>query len=194
MNLDYKIIGIAGNARSGKDTLGENFESILVEQGIKVQRLSFAYELRKSVDEFLLKETGISAFTSDKKEKDLIRPFLVCWGTDIMRKINNNIWVEKMEPRLYDNHVNIITDLRFTNELDWIKENKGLSVLIKRSGIEPANEYEKVNNDEMAKSVDLNFEIGSFEDPKMLQLTANEILNSLINQEIYDIWKATCHS
>ena len=66
MNLDYKIIGIAGNAGSGKDTLGENFEKILADQGIKAQRLSFAFELRKSLDEFLIKETGISAFTKDK--------------------------------------------------------------------------------------------------------------------------------
>jgi len=72
MSLNHKIIGIAGNAGSGKDTLGENFEKILHDQGIKSKRLSFAYELRKSVDKFLLEQTGISAFTSDKKEKDLI--------------------------------------------------------------------------------------------------------------------------
>ena len=193
MDLDYKIIGIAGNAGSGKDTLGENFESILKDQGIKSQRLSFAHELRKSVDKFLIEQTGISAFTSDKKEKSLIRPFLVCWGTDIMRKINDDIWVEKLEPSLYDNHVNIITDLRFPNELKWLKSKKGLSVMIKRSGVDPANDYEKVNNEEMSKDVDLNFEMGNFQDPKLQELTANEILNSLINKEIFEKWKATCH-
>ena len=132
MNLDYKIIGIAGNARSGKDTLGENFVKILADQGIKAKRYSFAHELKKSVDDFLIREIGISAFTEDEEEKKIIRPFLVFWGTDMMRKINNNIWVEKIESSLYDNHVNIITDLRFDNELQWIKDNKGLSVLIKR--------------------------------------------------------------
>lgn len=193
MDLDYKIIGIAGNAGSGKDTLGKNFESILKDQGIKSQRLSFAYELRKSVDKFLIEQTGISAFTSDKKEKSLIRPFLVCWGTDIMRKINDDIWVEKLEPSLYDNHVNIITDLRFPNELKWLKSKKGLSVMIKRSGVDPANDYEKVNNEEMSNDVDLNFEMGNFQDTKLQELTANEILNSLINKEIFEKWKATCH-
>ena len=194
MNLDYKIIGIAGNARSGKDTLGENFEKILADQGIKAQRLSFAFELRKSLDEFLIKETGISAFTKDENEKNLIRPLLVCWGTDIMRKLNDNIWIEKIEPSLLNDHVNIITDLRFPNELKWIKENNGFSLLIKRDGINPANEYEKLHNENMAQDVDLEFEIGNFDDKKLIQLTANEILNSLINQETYNIWKATCHS
>jgi len=194
MSLNHKIIGIAGNAGSGKDTLGENFEKILHDQGIKSKRLSFAYELRKSVDKFLLEQTGISAFTSDKKEKDLIRPFLVCWGTDIMRNINNNVWVDRLEPNLDGDCVNIITDLRFTNELDWIKKNNGFSLMIRREGIEPANDYEEINNAKMLSKVDLDFEIGNFDDPKLVQLAANEILNSLINIETYNTWKATCHS
>lgn len=192
MNLDYKIIGIAGNARSGKDTLGKNFVKILADQGIKAKRYSFAHELKKSVDDFLIREIGISAFTEDEQEKKIIRPFLVFWGTDMMRKINNNIWVEKMEPSLYDNHVNIITDLRFDNELQWIKDNKGLSVLIKRDGVDPANEYEKVNNDKMEKLVDSNFHMGNFDDDKLVELIANEVLNSIVNEEIYELWKATC--
>lgn len=192
MNLDYKIIGIAGNARSGKDTLGENFVKILSDQGIKAKKYSFAHELKKSVDDFLIREIGISAFTEDEEEKKTIRPFLVFWGTDMMRKINNNIWVEKIESSLYDNHVNIITDLRFDNELRWIKDNKGLSVLIKRDGISPANEYEKVNNEKMERLVDSNFQMGNFDDTKIVELMANEVLNSIVNKEIYESWKATC--
>jgi hypothetical protein len=192
MNLDYKIIGIAGNARSGKDTLGKNFVKILADQGIKAKRYSFAHELKKSVDDFLIREIGISAFTEDEQEKKIIRPFLVFWGTDMMRKINNNIWVEKIESSLYDNHVNIITDLRFDNELQWIKDNKGLSVLIRRDGVDPANEYEKVNNDKMEKLVDSNFHMGNFDDDKLVELIANEVLNSIVNEEIYELWKATC--
>ena len=98
MSLDYKIIGIGGNARSGKDTLGSYFVKILADQGIKAKTYSFANELKKSVDDFLIREIGISAFTEDEGEKKIIRPFLVFWGTDIMRKINDNVWVEKIEP------------------------------------------------------------------------------------------------
>jgi len=192
MSLDYKIIGIGGNARSGKDTLGSYFVKILADQGIKAKTYSFANELKKSVDDFLIREIGISAFTEDEGEKKIIRPFLVFWGTDIMRKINDNVWVEKIEPLMYDGHVNIITDLRFINELNWIKEHKGLSVLIKREGIEPANEYEKTNNEKISQEVDSNFEMGNFKDEKLVELMANEILNSIVNKEIYELWKATC--
>jgi len=110
-----------------------------------------------------------------------------------MRSINNNVWVERLESNLKSNHVNIITDLRFTNELDWIKKNKGFSLMIKREGIEPANDYEKINNDKMSSVVDGCFEIGSFQDDKIIELASNEILNSLINEKTYKLWKATCH-
>jgi len=193
MSFDYKIIGISGNARSGKDTMGVNFQKILSDIGIKSKRYSFAYELKKSVDEFLIGQLGISAFTEDEEEKKIIRPFLVFWGTDVMRSINNNVWVERLESNLKSNHVNIITDLRFTNELDWIKKNKGFSLMIKREGIEPANDYEKINNDKMSSVVDGCFEIGSFQDYKIIELASNEILNSLINEKTYKLWKATCH-
>jgi hypothetical protein len=193
MSLCYKIIGISGNARCGKDTMGVNFQKVLSDLGIKSKRYSFAYELKKSVDSFLIEQLGISAFTENEDEKKIIRPFLVFWGTDVMRSINNNVWVERLESNLKKDHVSIITDLRFINELDWIKANKGFSLMIKRPGIEPANDYEKVNNEKMSVMVDGCFEIGNFQDDKIIELTSNEILNSLINEKTYKLWKATCH-
>lgn len=192
MNLEHKIIGIAGNARSGKDTIGQNFVKILADQGIKAKTFSFADELKKSVDGFLREQIGISAFTEDDKEKELIRPFLVFWGTDVMRKINNDIWVDKLQNSLHNNHVSIITDLRFLNELEWIKKNKGLSVLVKRDGIEAANSYEEENNKQISELADSNFHMGNFKDKKLIELMANEILNSIVNKKIYELWKATC--
>ena len=184
MNLEHKIIGIAGNARSGKDTVGKNFVKILADQGIKAKTFSFADELKKSVDGFLKEQIGISAFTEDNKEKEVIRPFLVFWGTDIMRKINNDIWVDKLQDNLHNNHVSIITDLRFLNELEWIKKNKGLSVLVKRDGIEAANAYEEENNKQISELADSNFHMGNFKDDKLIELMANEILNSIVNKKI----------
>lgn len=190
--FDYKIISISGNARSGKDTMGKNMSSMLAEIGIKSKTLSFADELKKSVNKFLIEQIGISAFTEDPKEKKLIRPFLVCWGTDIMRAINNNVWVEKLESNLDNNSVNIITDLRFLNELEWVKSNKGFSLMLERDGVTPANNYEKTNNKKISKNVDLNFSVGNFENNEILKLTSAQILDKLINKETYKLWKATC--
>tara|TARA_R110000772_G_scaffold2302_1_gene7932 strand:+ start:1071 stop:1655 length:585 start_codon:yes stop_codon:yes gene_type:complete len=194
MKLDSNIIAIAGNARTGKDTLGNNFVKILNEQGIKAKTFSFANELKESVNRFVIDQTGISAFTENKEEKNLIRPFLVCWGTDVMRKINNNIWIEKLSGNLLGDHVNIITDLRFANELKWIKETNGLSLLIKRDGINPANPYEEEQNKILEDEVDSVFHMANLDDENVMMLTANEILNSMITKDIYQKWKATCHS
>ena len=191
---DFNIISISGNARSGKDTLAKNMSSILEEVGIKTKIVSFANELKESVNEFLLEQTGISAFTEDDEEKKIIRPFLVCWGTDVIRKIDDNTWINKLEENLCSDSVNIITDLRFENELKWVQENKGLSVFIERDGIEPANEYEKTNNLLLKESVDLNFTFGNFEDKNILRLTSVEILDKLINEDTLKLWKATCPS
>lgn len=192
MELDYKIIGICGNARSGKDTLGKNIKKILKDNGIKSEIYSFAHELKRSVDQFLIDQLNISAFTEDDEEKKIIRPFLVFWGTDVMRKRNKNIWVEKLEDKLYDTHVSIVTDVRFINEIDWVKRKNGLSIMIKRENNEPANAYEKYNNEKLSLVVDNSFNVLDTEDNKMLELTANEILNSTINKEIFELWKATC--
>jgi len=194
MKLDSNIIAIAGNARTGKDTLGNNFVKILNEQGIKAKTFSFANQLKESVNQFVIDQTGISAFTENKEEKKLIRPFLVCWGTDVMRKINNNIWIEKLSGNLLGDHVNIITDLRFANELKWIKESNGLSLLIKRDGINPANPYEEEQNKILEDGVSSVFHMANLDDENVMMLTANEILNSMITKDIYQKCKATCHS
>lgn len=192
-DLNGKIIGISGSARSGKDTLGNNMVKILSDYGIKARTVSFANELKESVNKFLIEQTGISAFTEVEEEKKLIRPFLVCWGTEVMRSIDDNIWINNLKNNIHDDCVNIITDVRFENELNWIKENNGLSVFLNRQDNKPANALEEKNNETLSKGVDLNFHIGNFQDERILFLTSNEILDKLINNETLNLWKATCH-
>jgi len=195
MDLEKKIIGIGGNARSGKDTLANNLVSILAELNIKAEKVSFANALRQSVDDFLLRELGISAFTEDKKEKDIIRPFLVFWGTDIMRGRDEDVWVKKLQSSLKEDQVNIISDLRFTNELDWIQNNNGVSVMLSRPNANPANKYEEEENKKLRQSVNLKFSLADLEKENrdyILKSVSHEILNSLLTEETLDLWKATC--
>jgi len=195
MDLEKKIIGIGGNARSGKDTLASNLVSILGELNIKAEKVSFANALRQSVDDFLLRELDISAFTEDKKEKDIIRPFLVFWGTDIMRGRDQNVWVKKLQNSLKEDQVNIISDLRFTNELDWIQNNNGVSVMLSRPNANPANKYEEEENKKLRQSVNLKFSLADLKKENrdyILKSVSHEILNSLLTEETLDLWKATC--
>ena len=157
------LIGLCGFARSGKDSFA-NF--ILEEQESchtpKAEALSFAYALRKELESFVFSKLGISTFTEDPKEKEIIRPLLVCWGTEVIRKrIDKNYWVKEVEKKAQINRKNqitsIITDVRFENEINWIKEEKGLSVFVERENIGPKNADELHYTLPLKEKCDLTF-------------------------------------
>ena len=195
MTTNKHIIAIAGNARCGKDTLGKNISDLLNEYGINSSTYSFADELKKETDQFLLDTLGISAYTNNDKEKLIIRPFLVFWGTEIRRKINPSIWVDKVFERVKTNEVAVITDLRFENEFDFVKSNNGSIVFLSRVDsdgglVEPANDYEKLNNKFLAKNADCNFTWLTSEDASLLKSLSNEVLETILTEERFEQWKA----
>ena len=140
------LIGVSGFARSGKDTFYERSKLLLEKHGKKTVRVAFADALKSECDELLSKYTNISAFTEEDKDKELIRPLLVTYGTHIRRALNENCWIEKVQPQVIeylksDCYV-FVTDVRFKNEAQWITMNGGLLVNVAREGIKPANHDE----------------------------------------------------
>ena len=196
-NFDKKIIAIAGNARSGKDTLGKYISEILNEHKISTCLNSFAKALKLEVDPLLKKTIGISAFTENSDEKKIIRDFLVFWGSDVRRKLDENVWINEVKKTSNDQSVLIITDLRFENEMKWIKENNGIVLYISRvdeNGVEigPANKYEEINNKILLKSSDISLTWVTSENEAILKSLSNEMLESSINHEKFELWKAIC--
>jgi hypothetical protein len=195
MNTNKHIIAIAGNARCGKDTLGKNICSLLNEYGIKSSTYSFADELKRETDDFLKQTLGISAYTDNNDEKSIIRPFLVFWGTDLRRKLNPTVWVDKVLERINDDEVAVITDLRFENELDFVRLNNGSVIYLSRidkNGLEiaPANDYEKINNQIISQNADSNFTWLTSDDEKLLKSLSNEALETILTIEKFETWKA----
>lgn len=141
-----KLIGVSGFARSGKDTFFERSKLLLEKNGKKAVRVAFADALKSECDELLSKYTGISAFTEEDKDKELIRPLLVTYGTHIRRALNQNCWIEKVQPQVIEylnsDHYVFVTDVRFKNEAQWIKMNGGIVVNVSREGVKPANHEE----------------------------------------------------
>lgn len=141
------LIGLTGYARSGKDTFFQ-FANLVTSSAnnYECQRFAFADELKKECDNFLKETLGISAFTSDSKEKEVIRPFLVFWGTKIRREQNPNCWIDKIKDDVMywinKGNTAIITDVRYVNEVQWVKSLGGKIVNIVRQDIGPANEEE----------------------------------------------------
>ena len=139
-----KVIGLCGVARCGKDSFG----SFLVSSNKKIfKKASFAYELKKELDPFLKEKLGISAFTEDPVEKEIIRPMLICWGTDIVReKIDKNRWIKKIKQKVLENSqqgfITIVPDVRFMNEIEWINAD-GISIYIHQDGCETRGHIEQ---------------------------------------------------
>tara|TARA_B100002019_G_scaffold86192_1_gene74687 strand:- start:6268 stop:6915 length:648 start_codon:yes stop_codon:yes gene_type:complete len=145
-NYMSKLIGVSGFARSGKDTFFERSKLLLEKHGKKAVRVAFADALKSECDELLSKYTNLSAFTEEDSEKEIVRPLLVTYGTQIRRKLNENCWIEKVQPQVIEylksDYYVFVTDVRFKNEAKWINMNGGILVNISREGIKPANHEE----------------------------------------------------
>ena len=160
-----KIIGICGVARSGKDTLCEIMQQIFPERNIS--RLAFADALKNECEDFLKDNLGISPFTTDEREKELIRPFLVTYGTHLRRKLNPNCWIEILSDTIRKRNGNndfAITDARYPNEVEWIKSMGGTVIHVSRAGIKPANPEEKFHDPLLKQMADIKISIPTFKE------------------------------
>ena len=168
------LIGLVGFARTGKNS----FADFLIENINKnsaptctFKPISFAYALRQELDDFLIDKLGVSAFTEDPKEKEIVRPLLICWGTQIIREqIDADYWIKSIQKTIEMNRKNnissIITDVRFENEVLWLKEMGGISIFIEREEVGPKNADELDYTSPLKMKCDLVFNwptLSSFE-------------------------------
>jgi len=150
------IIGLCGMQSSGKDTVA----NILINKygfikisfaGILKDVVSIMFDWERDLLEGLTKESRVWRETKDewwseKLHKDVTpRKMLQEIGTDIFRNnFNSNIWVYCVENRLrkYSNGNNIvITDCRFINEINMIKNLGGNIIQVNRNLPEWFNDF-----------------------------------------------------
>ena len=170
MNFKYKNIGIGGVAGCGKNTVANIIIKLLQRMGLPYRALSIAKNLKKEVSCVSRELYGIDSTNCTRKEKDIIRPFLVSHG-EIKRNLSNGRhWVEKITEELAPEKINIITDVRFNkyekDEVFWLKEEIN-GVLIHVSRYEevegarvfmpPANDTERVNDPLVKRDADFKF-------------------------------------
>jgi hypothetical protein len=164
------IFGISGVARSGKDTLARHLSEKLSKSSLPNITIPFAYEVKRDLDPFLKEKLGISAFTDVTSEKAIIRPMLVAYATDVCRKKDSFFWIKKIEERVKIANSNkiivLIPDVRYENEVKWIKENGGFVIHVTRMGIKPCNFEEKANDPIIKKLADFRVQWKTFSDEK----------------------------
>lgn len=185
----FQPIGIAGNACVGKDTLC-NFliEKFKENYKIAAKRCSIAGDtIRKDLKPFILEKTEVDIECATPEEKTLLRPIMVEYGRYMRNKTQGRYFIEKLKENkeFGVGYVPIIPDIRYTefekDELYWLKkENSGLLIFLERNGIEPANKFEKENNQKLKKSADLVFKIPNFKSSDDLKLHANGITDKII--------------
>jgi len=150
------VIGVAGFARSGKDTFVTIARKILKDNGYTSQQFSFARGLKEDLDPWLLEKYGISAWTTDDAEKALIRPFMVAHGCGKRIQTEGKYWIDKVDDMITFNiggyphsgvdpskHIFFISDVRFSNEEKWLHEKwKGWLVHLKKYNMVDYVDYE----------------------------------------------------
>lgn len=193
------IIGICGNARCGKDTMAELIQEVLSDIGIKSKKINLADSLKDELREFVNKTLSIDVFTCNEDEKKIIRPLLVTWGTHVRRKLNPNVWIEQAGAKMTDNCVYIVPDIRYSNEMEWLRSQNSYCIFIDRieNGeiIPPANEEESFNNPILKVNSDfqLAWQTVGDENKKMLKQIAVEVLEKTVDKEEIKLWTQIFH-
>jgi len=130
------LIGISGKYHSGKDTVFNKIHCNMPE----AERLAFGDFLKEEV-------AGVCGVSVDEinKNKGFFRTMLQWWGTEFRRqRFGENYWVNKVEAAIFGKWraaLNncaprppfvVITDVRFPNEFEFVKKNKGIMLRVER--------------------------------------------------------------
>ena len=126
------IIGIAGKKHSGKDTFAK----------MVCWYLNYTHSVIHFAD--ALKEECARMLHEDVKtieaNKEVFRPMLQWYGTEYRRKFKNtdNYWVARVaetvsKATLLGTYVVLIPDVRFLNEVEWLRKEGGILVHLNRA-------------------------------------------------------------
>jgi hypothetical protein len=177
------LILISGKARSGKDTLAEQMKSILKGKYQKVLIVHLADLLKFSCKKF---------WNWNEEKDEHGRSLLQYVGTDLVREINDNYWIDYIKTmlRLSQNEWDyvIIPDCRFVNEIDkatWCDlTTKIFTIRIDRPDLNKLSNSQKKHSSE----IDLDnypywdYKINNDKTLDDLFITAENILYRIQNQ------------
>lgn len=144
------LIGITGQKFSGKSTVAR-----LLHNATGYQVVSFADKLkditcvlsgctRENLEDYDFKETRLvpdylRPYCGDAKEPTF-RTFLQHFGSEVMRGVNDNIWIDCTLSNCDENC--IVSDCRFPNEAKAIKERGGIVIKVVRPDVKAEDTHQ----------------------------------------------------
>jgi hypothetical protein len=200
------IIGLSGYAKSGKDTVAEIIQELQPDKW-EVKKFSgklkqiasiltgipaFKFEDQHFKSSMLGEEWWKNY--GDFYHQTTVRDFLQVLGTDAIRNgLHSNAWVnalmvdyheDEREERI-DNYIKkvsppcswIVTDVRFPNEAEAIKDRGGVIIRIDRPGVEPVNAHP---SETALDNWDFDYRIANASDLVALKQTVEVLLNKII--------------
>jgi len=152
----WRIIGLQGPKGSGKDYAYKVLEEV---SPVRVKRFAFADELKLELSETFGLSMALLHGSEEEKDTSYTktlwsnpmvekhaegregamtyRELLQIYGTEIARLGRGaDVWLDKLKPKVYDwleeddEHVAVITDVRYPNECQWVTDAGGTNVLI----------------------------------------------------------------
>lgn len=173
------LIGLGAKARQGKNYVADYMKA----EDSRVKTYAFADELKlycKEHHDELVPQWQIWHTTKQypvKKEDPIYgyTPILQWYGTEIARKADPDTWVKALDARISRENpeIAIVTDVRFPNEAQYIKEKGGYLVKVVRlnsdgtqwidAGRDPNHPSETALNDFQGWDFELEVQDGDLE-------------------------------
>ena len=176
------IIGLSGYAQSGKDTVAK----ILVEE-YGFTRIAFAdkikellYEMNPRINDRQLQQwVDLQGWDAIKGMSE-VRMLLQNLGVGARKIMGELVWVKLAIMRLDSDKNYVVTDVRFTNEADWIKEVYGGHIWrVERPGVNPANDHVSESELNAWNFDELIYNAGSLEDLAEIVRSSMEFPNGV---------------
>jgi len=198
--MSVLYIGIAGVARSGKDSLALEIENLIRGfKGLTIYRTSLAQPLKEDCKDFIKDYLGLNVFTDNNEEKATFREFLVWYGKVKRQQTEGKYWTNLVDQRVekFQPDVCIIPDVRYQqyegDEVSWLKAKpNNVLIHLQRIAINgeivpPANMDESINDSIIQNSADYKIVWPTFTDENKdnnMKEFASQVFNAVIKDKI----------
>ena len=198
--MSVLYIGIAGVARSGKDSLALEIENLITSyKGRTIYRTSLARPLKEDCKDFIKQYLGLNVFTDNNEEKATFREFLVWYGKVKRQQTEGKYWTNLLDQRVkkFQPDICIIPDIRYQeyeqDEVSWLKaKQNNILIHLQRIAINgeivpPANMDESINDSIIQNSADYKIVWPTFTDENKeenMREFAEKAFNAVIRDKI----------